>query len=931
MQNGPPVSPIAVAREALHPIHVGTQQQPRTFTVNFVVKGGNPTEATIMGLLGALRPGDPNERVMVAEITDGPNSGVEVECLMAVGQWRMGVTNDIYVDFTAADPRWFERVAVTLPEIAISHGDAMPLPNDGGADVDPVLRFGWDTQRASTSATVGWKYIKQETITNSGTKNWRRVRMTVDLGDTAALVTAGKMQADGDDLRVRISGQPSTREIQRTLTNPNTKRTLCHFYVTIPAGQSVTYDFVYGNASATAPTNLSTRTRNALSYAADDLEGDSGTATSGGANTLTDSGATWETNRWRYGYIQVTGGTGSGQRRWIASNTGTVITTTRNWTTQPDNTSTYEIWMTGIAVDGGRATSLGTTTTMQDTNQAWGTNQWQGGVYYNITQGIGPYAIVSNTADTITTATMSAAPALNDSYYLERYGVIQYMVNRSVTETAHRGLWRINKYHSKGAKVWYGDQVPGGWIPWLMLANNDDYAQGRYIDEGSGGGHAINNWPGHYSRRAVRSDNTWPEEGQADGALFHDPRALVGLDWDYQMKNEGGIGQVVILTQEPDGDDWQTVGSDTTTRSTLANVTAGSGVAGYTNLTGDQTPNKLYIGVWPADGVEIPSTKRKDYSVELRNHAKMMLYLDVTDCGSMTNGIYVVGSETEVYDLQATFRIGGGSSATPPYDKVAANVLLAANRELWINPDPESGAPLIGVYNSSTDTLVARAPMAATITHHDLDLDGTDTGVVSKTLTPIRPGDNLVPYPDSITGWSLNDGGTGVTATLNNETSTYYGENAQAIRINITAAPVGAWTLAMERANFDVIPGTLYDFGAIVRSSITGIDVSVVAEWQETQAGGATSSVDGTQTDTITIASAARWYPLGAGKQIFAGSSVTPATGGCNLYILIEGTGNVSGNIYIDPITLGVPNLYVSEDEPGTLSFEASWVRSYHG
>lgn len=68
-----------------------------------------------------------------------------------------------------------------------------------------------------------------------------------------------------------------------------------------------------------------------------------GTATAGGANTLTNSAKTWTTNQWANYQIRITAGTGVGQIRSIASNTGTVITTGAAWTTTPDATSVYSI------------------------------------------------------------------------------------------------------------------------------------------------------------------------------------------------------------------------------------------------------------------------------------------------------------------------------------------------------------------------------------------------------------------------------------------------------------------------------------------------------------------------------------------------------------------------------------------------------------
>jgi len=68
-----------------------------------------------------------------------------------------------------------------------------------------------------------------------------------------------------------------------------------------------------------------------------------GTATAGGAATLTNSAKAWTTNQWANFQLRISAGTGAGQIRTIASNTGTVITVSSNWTTTPDATSQYSI------------------------------------------------------------------------------------------------------------------------------------------------------------------------------------------------------------------------------------------------------------------------------------------------------------------------------------------------------------------------------------------------------------------------------------------------------------------------------------------------------------------------------------------------------------------------------------------------------------
>jgi hypothetical protein len=68
-----------------------------------------------------------------------------------------------------------------------------------------------------------------------------------------------------------------------------------------------------------------------------------GTATSGGASTLTDSSGKFGdvVANW---LVSIYDGTGAGQLRIVDSATSTQITTTVAWTTNPDSTSKYMVW-----------------------------------------------------------------------------------------------------------------------------------------------------------------------------------------------------------------------------------------------------------------------------------------------------------------------------------------------------------------------------------------------------------------------------------------------------------------------------------------------------------------------------------------------------------------------------------------------------------
>jgi hypothetical protein len=67
-----------------------------------------------------------------------------------------------------------------------------------------------------------------------------------------------------------------------------------------------------------------------------------GTATSGTATTIVQTGKTWTASSWINSQVRITGGTGAGQIRTITANTADTLTVA-TWTTTPDATSVYVI------------------------------------------------------------------------------------------------------------------------------------------------------------------------------------------------------------------------------------------------------------------------------------------------------------------------------------------------------------------------------------------------------------------------------------------------------------------------------------------------------------------------------------------------------------------------------------------------------------
>jgi hypothetical protein len=79
---------------------------------------------------------------------------------------------------------------------------------------------------------------------------------------------------------------------------------------------------------------------------------DFGTASAGGAGTLTDAAKDWPVNAFGPGTyynfaVRIVAGTGAGQFRIIASNTANELTVATNWTTPPAADSSYLIFNVG--------------------------------------------------------------------------------------------------------------------------------------------------------------------------------------------------------------------------------------------------------------------------------------------------------------------------------------------------------------------------------------------------------------------------------------------------------------------------------------------------------------------------------------------------------------------------------------------------------
>ena len=198
--------------------------------------------------------------------------------------------------------------------------------------------------------------------------------LTATAGTTSTITTNQNLQRDLRGYSVHITGGPNagvTLPIVSNTTGTNSIITVAAqasafsasttyrlitpvWYVvgagTLAAGSFRKYDFATNTWTTLAitglPATLGTDGRlvSTPSWMLDSyLQFATGTATGGGANTITNSAKAWTTNQWTNSQVRIVSGTGAGQIRTVSSNTGTTLTVSANWTTNPDATSVYSI------------------------------------------------------------------------------------------------------------------------------------------------------------------------------------------------------------------------------------------------------------------------------------------------------------------------------------------------------------------------------------------------------------------------------------------------------------------------------------------------------------------------------------------------------------------------------------------------------------
>ena len=673
---GPQRDVPAIARIAREPMVEGVVRGTHTIRLLFTVTTGNQLESTLMGVLAALNPDDPEERVLVAQLVGGTN----VQTMARIGSWSYPNVNQLMVDFIVTTPGWKASSPSTILTTATKTADgSFANGNTGKRDVYPTITIQWPgTQRSSTTSTFGWKKAMPATITNTGAEPLRNQPYQLGPLDTRTLVTNGFMRSDCDDLRVFAEG----KELPRALIGPNTRLTL--IWIVLPdlmPGESIRLELAFDNPNAGSPPTFSYSSSPARP--AMDISGTAFQPTSSAATTATLTGAGWETDQWKGATVLYKESSGARHIRRCVGNTAATITVDRAWSV-PSGTADIIITKSGIYGTGGTI-SAGTSTSLTDSTAAWATNEWIGAKVTLNADGSGGWAIVlSNTATVLTTTAFSgSAPASPNPYNIHRFNGQRVWDVRTVKKsTLYKGLWATNKSETPpSGRNW---DAPGSWYRFVYQRSKDSYSQPSVVSFLIGGSD-YDHFPVMRIRRARRGragDQT--EVGVADAIGVASPFGILGIYFGYSIRNAkkagsspaAGMVEARFMCQEAGGENWASFLSDTDVHTSTANV-----APAHYDLTRYGTPIRVGMTVIPNGSDEIPDSDNN--TAELSSYGEFVrLVVDPT--ASVSDSVdWLSGSMpswANCYDVYLIIR-NGGASPSKPYDRL---VIGGPGRRLFI-------------------------------------------------------------------------------------------------------------------------------------------------------------------------------------------------------------------------------------------------------
>lgn len=181
--------------------HVRSDPRPAAMALHVSIIGTSTLQTRLDELMGWFRPG--TEGALIVDF-DGSSRTVTAVVERIIPQ-RNGPTTFLVI-LSVPDPRWKSASDQTSTNVVVATPTTIVVANDGNADEDGlVIDVGVNTNKAAANS---WLYAREIVVANRVPRALLNWAFDVTDGgiDHAALVTAVKSQADGDDVRVLVDG-----------------------------------------------------------------------------------------------------------------------------------------------------------------------------------------------------------------------------------------------------------------------------------------------------------------------------------------------------------------------------------------------------------------------------------------------------------------------------------------------------------------------------------------------------------------------------------------------------------------------------------------------------------------------------------------------------------------------------------------------------
>jgi len=231
----PQTSIKTVRRAGAFPVYAGKEFPPHSFTVDIQTKGTFTTQLeTLMDLFDVT---DEEPYSFVVQDADDSNTQYAVDAVPVQFQpsdTRVNDHGNVKVTMSVADdPVWTEVSQSEEGWTITASGGTYDVTVGGNTEAYPTFEI-----TPNSAPTNTYLYKRYVTAYPTSTNEWtdRPLEVTGGGWDTATLVTGGKMQSDGDDLRVLVDG----KQVPRWLNGMDGASTKVWVVLTMPPAGTAT-------------------------------------------------------------------------------------------------------------------------------------------------------------------------------------------------------------------------------------------------------------------------------------------------------------------------------------------------------------------------------------------------------------------------------------------------------------------------------------------------------------------------------------------------------------------------------------------------------------------------------------------------------------------------------------------------------------------